>query len=264
MVLLVCIPLIPVAIVAVQRWAKKLLARYWGQYTALGDSFLENLQGLTTLKIYQADGFQQEEMNRQAEKFRKITMKVLTMQLNSITIMDLIAYGGAALGMILSVTQYRSGQVTLAECLLIIVLAADFFLPMRPLGSYFHIAMNGMAASEKNFPAVGPAGGTHAGGGMSPRGRLPMSGPPLFLPGGSGGAPWHQPGHSCGELHGHCGGIWLWKIHRGLNPDGAEPGVPWYRNGGRPRTLPHPRGPFVGTRDLCGPSKLSVPRDRTG
>ena len=150
-VLLVCVPLIPVAIVAVQRWAKKLLARYWGQYTALGDSFLENLQGLTTLKIYQADGFQQEEMNRQAEKFRKITMKVLTMQLNSITIMDLIAYGGAALGMILSVTQYRSGQVTLAECLLIIVLAADFFLPMWLLGSYFHIAMNGMAASEKIF-----------------------------------------------------------------------------------------------------------------
>ena len=150
-VLLVCVPLIPVAIVAVQRWAKKLLARYWGQYTALGDSFLENLQGLTTLKIYQADGFQQEEMNRQAEKFRKITMKVLTMQLNSITIMDLIAYGGAALGMILSVTQYRSGQVTLAECLLIIVLAADFFLPMRLLGSYFHIVMNGMAASEKIF-----------------------------------------------------------------------------------------------------------------
>ena len=150
-VLLVCVPLIPVATVAVQRWAKKLLARYWGQYTALGDSFLENLQGLTTLKIYQADGFQQEEMNRQAEKFRKITMKVLTMQLNSITIMDLIAYGGAALGMILSVTQYRSEQVTLAECLLIIVLAADFFLPMRLLGSYFHIAMNGMAASEKIF-----------------------------------------------------------------------------------------------------------------
>ena len=150
-VLLVCVPLIPVAIVAVQRWAKKLLARYWGQYTALGDSFLETLQGLTTLKIYQADGFQQEEMNRQAEKFRKITMKVLTMQLNSITIMDLIAYGGAALGMILSVTQYQSEQVTLTECLLIIVLAADFFLPMRLLGSYFHIAMNGMAASEKIF-----------------------------------------------------------------------------------------------------------------
>ena len=249
-VLLVCVPLIPVAIVAVQRWAKKLLARYWGQYTALGDSFLENLQGLTTLKIYQADGFQQEEMNRQAEKFRKITMKVLTMQLNSITIMDLIAYGGAALGMILSVTQYQSGQVTLAECLLIIVLAADFFLPMRLLGSYFHIAMNGMAASEKIFRLLD-----------LPEAPMPEGD---VLPGGSGGAPWHQPGHSCGELHGHRGGIWLWKIYCGLDPDGAEPGVPWYRNGGRPRALPHPGGSFAGTRDLCGPSKLSVPRDRPG
>lgn len=95
-VLLVCVPLIPVAIAAVQTWAKKLLSKYWGQYTALGDSFLENLQGLTTLKIYQADGFKNDEMNVEAEKFRKITMKVLTMQLNSITIMDLIAFGGAA------------------------------------------------------------------------------------------------------------------------------------------------------------------------
>ena len=149
--LLICVPLIPIAIAAVQTWAKKLLSKYWGQYTTLGDTFLENLQGLTTLKIYQADEARNNRMNEEAEKFRRITMKVLTMQLNSITIMDLIAYGGAALGMILSVTQYRSGQVTLAECLLIIVLAADFFLPMRLLGSYFHIAMNGMAASEKIF-----------------------------------------------------------------------------------------------------------------
>ena len=96
-VLLVCVPLIPVAIAAVQTWAKKLLSKYWGQYTALGDTFLENLQGLTTLKIYQADAFKNDEMNVEAEKFRKITMKVLTMQLNSITIMDLIAYGGAEL-----------------------------------------------------------------------------------------------------------------------------------------------------------------------
>ena len=150
-VLLVCVPLIPIAIAAVQTWAKKLLAKYWGQYTALGDTFLENLQGLTTLKIYQSDGFKQKEMNREAEKFRKITMKVLTMQLNSITIMDLIAYGGAALGVVLSVTQYRAGQVDLAGCLLIILLSADFFIPMRQLGSFFHIAMNGMAASEKIF-----------------------------------------------------------------------------------------------------------------
>ena len=151
LVLLVCVSLIPVAIAAVQTWAKKLLANYWVQYTALGDTFLENLQGLTTLKIYQSDGFKQEEMNQEAESFRRITMKVLTMQLNSITIMDLIAYGGAALGVVLSVTQYRAGQVDLAGCLLIILLSADFFIPMRQLGSFFHIAMNGMAASEKIF-----------------------------------------------------------------------------------------------------------------
>ena len=150
-VLLVCVPLIPIAIAAVQTWAKKLLSRYWGQYTALGDTFLENLQGLTTLKIYQADDFKNEEMNREAEKFRRITMKVLTMQLNSITIMDLIAYGGAALGIIMAVTQYRAGHVSLQGCLLILLLSADFFLPMRQLGSFSHIAMNGMAASGKIF-----------------------------------------------------------------------------------------------------------------
>lgn len=150
-VLLVCVPLIPIAIAAVQTWAKKLLGKYWGQYTTLGDTFLENLQGLTTLKIYQADAYKHKEMNAEAEKFRKITMKVLTMQLNSITIMDFIAYGGAALGIILAATQYRAGGVSLMGCLLIILLAADFFLPMRQLGSFFHIAMNGMAASDKIF-----------------------------------------------------------------------------------------------------------------
>ena len=150
-VLLVCVPLIPVTIVMIQKWAKKLLAKYWGQYTALGDTFLENLQGLTTTKIYQADAFKHKEMNEQSEHFRKITMKVLTMQLNSITIMDLIAYGGAALGVILATTQLRAGYVDLYGCILIILLAADFFLPMRLLGSFFHIAMNGMAASDKIF-----------------------------------------------------------------------------------------------------------------
>lgn len=149
--LFLCVPMIPVAIAAVQTWAKKLLSKYWGQYTALGDTFLENLQGLTTLKIYQADAFKNDEMNKEAEKFRKITMKVLTMQLNSITIMDLVAYGGAALGIILAVTQYAHGQVSLFGCLLIILLSADFFIPMRQLGSFFHIAMNGMAASDKIF-----------------------------------------------------------------------------------------------------------------
>lgn len=150
-VLLVCVPLIPIAIALVQTWAKKLLAKYWGQYTALGDTFLENLQGLTTLKIYKSDKFKNEEMNKEAEKFRKITMKVLTMQLNSITIMDLIAYGGAAVGMILAVTQFASGNIDASGCLFIILLSADFFIPMRQLGSFFHIAMNGMAASDKIF-----------------------------------------------------------------------------------------------------------------
>lgn len=150
-VLLICVPMIPVTIVMIQRWAKKLLSKYWGQYTALGDTFLENLQGLTTTKIYEADAFKHQEMNEQSERFRKITMKVLTMQLNSITIMDLIAYGGTALGVILATIQLKEGQVDLFGCILIILLAADFFLPMRLLGSFFHIAMNGMAASAKIF-----------------------------------------------------------------------------------------------------------------
>ena len=164
-VLLCCVPLIPISIAAVQTWAKKLLAKYWGQYTALGDTFLENLQGLTTLKIYQADERRQEEMNQEAENFREITMKVLTMQLNSITIMDLVAYGGAALGGILAVRQFLTGEILLSECLFIILLAADFFLPMRLLGSFFHIAMNGMAASDKIFKLLDlpePVKGTRA------------------------------------------------------------------------------------------------------
>jgi len=150
-VLLVCVPLIPVAIAAVQTFAKKLLAKYWGKYTSLGDHFLENLQGLTTLKIYQADGARQEEMAQQAEEFRKVTMKVLTMQLNSIVIMDLIAYGGAALGAILALMQFSQGLITPAECFVIILLSAEFFLPMRLLGSFFHVAMNGMAAAQKIY-----------------------------------------------------------------------------------------------------------------
>lgn len=150
-ILLICVPLIPITIAAIQTWAKKLLGKYWTQYTSLGDTFLENLQGLTTTKIYQADEFKHQQMNEQSEAFRKITMKVLTMQLNSITVMDLIAYGGAALGVIVAITQWKDGRVDLMGCLLIILLAADFFLPMRMLGSFFHIAMNGMAASDKIF-----------------------------------------------------------------------------------------------------------------
>ena len=150
-ILLICVPLIPVSIALVQTFAKKLLARYWGQYTALGDNFLENLQGLTTLKIYRSDEMKHHQMNEEAEHFRRITMKVLTMQLNSITIMDLVAYGGAALGIIVAAQQFAAGRINLFGCFAIIMLSADFFLPMRLLGSYFHIAMNGMAATEKIF-----------------------------------------------------------------------------------------------------------------
>lgn len=151
LVLLFCVPMIPMAIIAVQRFAKKLFRKYWRQYSSLGNSFLENLQGLTTLKIYQADERKGEEMNREAEEFRKVTMKVLTMQLNSITIMDIIAYGGAALGMIVAAIQFQRARISFEEALLIILLSADFFIPMRLLGSFFHIAMNGMAASDNIF-----------------------------------------------------------------------------------------------------------------
>lgn len=151
LVLLVCVPMIPVTIIVIQRWAKKLLSKYWGQYTALGDTFLENLQGLTTLKIYKTDEMKHRKMNEESERFRKITMKVLTMQLNSITVMDLVTYGGTALGMILAVLQLHNGNVSLSGCLAIILLSADYFIPMRRLGSFFHIAMNGMAACDKIF-----------------------------------------------------------------------------------------------------------------
>ncbi|NLJ15771.1 MAG: ABC transporter ATP-binding protein/permease [Clostridiales bacterium] len=150
-VLLICVPLIPISIALVQTFAKKLLSKYWGKYTSLGDTFLENLQGLTTLKIYQADEIKNKKMNEEAESFRKITMKVLVMQLNSITIMDLVAYGGAALGVIFAASEFNSGAISLMGCFAIILLSADFFIPMRQLGSFFHIAMNGMAASDKIF-----------------------------------------------------------------------------------------------------------------
>ena len=150
-VLLICVPLIPISIVAVQKTAKRLLQRYWGMYTQLGDSFLENLQGMTTLKIYQADEQKAAEMDEEASRFRKITMKVLTMQLNSTSVMDIIAYGGAAAGMILAVREFMAGNVSFGGALVIILLAAEFFIPLRLLGSFFHIAMNGMAASDKIF-----------------------------------------------------------------------------------------------------------------
>lgn len=150
-ILLVCVPLIPISIVVVQKIAKKLLNKYWSIYTGLGDSFLENLQGLTTLKIYQADQQKADEMDMESQNFRKITMKVLTMQLNSTSVMDIIAYGGAAVGMAAAVTEFFKGSISLSGTLCIVLLASEFFLPLRLLGSFFHIAMNGMAASDKIF-----------------------------------------------------------------------------------------------------------------
>ena len=151
LVLLICVPLIPVSIIAVQKIAKKLLNKYWGIYTELGDSFLENLQGLTTLKIYRSDEKKAEEMDEESQRFRQITMKVLTMQLNSTSIMDIIAYGGAAVGMIVTLTQFMKGNLSVHGALMLILLASEFFIPLRLLGSFFHIAMNGMAASDKIF-----------------------------------------------------------------------------------------------------------------
>ena len=150
-VLLICVPLIPMTIMAVMKIAKKLLSKYWGVYTDLGDSFLENLQGLTTLKIFDIDEDKNKEMNDNAEHFRKITMKVLSMQLNSITIMDLIAFGGSAIGILIAIAEFRAGLLTSGQVLIIILLSAEFFIPMRLLGSFFHVAMNGISASERMF-----------------------------------------------------------------------------------------------------------------
>lgn len=171
LVLLICVPLIPGAIMMVQKIAKKLLSKYWDQYAKLGSTFLENLQGMTTLKTYQADEYKNEQMNEESEHFRVVTMKVLTMQLNSIIIMDFFAYGGAALGIALAGKAFIDGQITLFAAVFMILLSADFFLPMRKLGSYFHVAMNGMAASDKIFRFLSekePADKTA----MFPKGRL--------------------------------------------------------------------------------------------
>lgn len=150
-VLLLCVPLIPLSIVVMMKIAKFLLRKYWALYAKLGDGFLENLQGLTTLKIYRADEQRAAEMDKEAENFRRITMKVLSMQLNSTSVMDIMAYGGAAAGMSLALSEFASGGLTLGGCLMIVLLAAEFFIPLRLLGSFFHVAMNGMAASDKIF-----------------------------------------------------------------------------------------------------------------
>lgn len=149
--LLVCVPLIPASVVCVQKIARRTMRNYWGSYTDLGSMFLEAIQGLTTLKIYSADARKHEEMNGAAESFRKATMRLLTMQLNSITVMDLFAFGGAAVGMIAALWQFSCGAATFAAAFSIVFLSSEFFIPMRTLGSFFHTAMGGMAAAEKMY-----------------------------------------------------------------------------------------------------------------
>ncbi|MGL6057641.1 MAG: ABC transporter ATP-binding protein/permease [Culicoidibacterales bacterium] len=154
LVFILCVPLIPLSIIAIMKIAKRILSAYWNNYADLGATFLENLQGLTTLHLFQQDETYHQAMNEEAERFRKTTMKVLSMQLNSITIMDVVAFGGAAAGSIVGLIQYQQGAITIGGLFIIILLAAEFFIPLRLLGSYFHIAMNGMAASERIFAVL--------------------------------------------------------------------------------------------------------------
>ncbi len=185
-VLLICVPLIPISIVVVQKIAKKLLNKYWSVYTGLGDSFLENLMGLTTLKIYQADGQKADEMDAESQRFRKITMKVLTMQLNSTSVMDIVAYGGAAVGMVVALAEFANGALSVSGTLSIILLASEFFLPLRLLGSFFHIAMNGMAASDKIFRILDMEE-PEEGGSLLPDGALDIEFSDVHFSYGSGG-----------------------------------------------------------------------------
>lgn len=148
-VLLCCVPLIPVSIIAVSKYAKKIFAKYWGKYTSMGDSFLDSVQGLRELKIFCADGEQHIKMNENAEDFRKITMKVLVMQLASTTIMDMVAYGGAGVGIAFAVYAAAERGLSPAAALFLILVAVDFFLPLRSFGSAFHVAMNGASAGKK-------------------------------------------------------------------------------------------------------------------
>lgn len=148
-VLIACVPLIPVSIVAVSKYAKRIFAKYWGKYTSMGDGFLDSVQGLKELKIFKADGRYHDRMNEKAEEFRKITMKVLVMQLASTTIMDLVAFGGAGAGIALAISGVVNGYLDPFKALFLILVAVEFFLPLRALGSAFHVAMNGASAGKK-------------------------------------------------------------------------------------------------------------------
>ncbi|MGX6971382.1 ABC transporter ATP-binding protein/permease [Vagococcus bubulae] len=150
-ILLLCIPLIPLSIMAIMKIAKKILGEYWDGYLILGEQFYENLMGLTTLKVFSQDKFKQREMDKRAESFRQATMNLLKMQLNSLIVMDIIAYGGAAVGIVIALSGYVNGVVSLTQMLMFILLAAEFFIPLRQLGSFFHVAMNGISASKRLF-----------------------------------------------------------------------------------------------------------------
>ena len=148
---IVCVPLIPLSIMLFMKIAKKIMKDYWGAYVDLGGTFLENLRGLTTLKLFEVADVAHEEMDEEAESFRKMTMRLLGMQLNSVTIMDLVAYGGAAAGILVALFELRAGAISVGEFVFVVLIAAEFFIPLRLLGSFFHVAMTSVTASEKIF-----------------------------------------------------------------------------------------------------------------
>lgn len=174
--LLACVPVIPVSIMMVMRNAKKIGSEYWGSYVDLGGMFLEAVQGLTTLKVYQADRSWHERINAESERFRTATMRLLVMQLRSICVMDLVVYMGAALGIIVAALQLASGKIGFEGAFLIVFLSQEFFLPMRRLGSLFHTAMNGMAASRRMFSILDTPEPEHGDVELDGRGDIELDG----------------------------------------------------------------------------------------
>lgn len=151
LVLLISVPLIPLSIIAIMKWAKREMGKYWSNYEDLGSYFLDSLQGLTTLKIFVRDAERENLLKEKSWNFRNATMKLLAMQLTSIGMMDLIAFVGAAIGIVLGALALSNGSITLSQAIIILFLAAEFFLPLRALGSYYHAGVNGIAAAEKIF-----------------------------------------------------------------------------------------------------------------
>lgn len=149
LIYLICVPLIPVSIIMVSKWAKKIFAVYWDRYISLGGAYLDSVSGMKELLIFHYDQKMQEEMKKSSEEFRKITMKVLVMQLFSTTIMDVVAYGGAAVGITLTILGLQAGDFSPYIALFLCLIGAEYFLPMRSLGSAFHVAMNGATAGKK-------------------------------------------------------------------------------------------------------------------